>query len=96
LCENFSIYLQKNVVIVKKVRKFSQITAFQSFYLSSNALPMAWRASCGVLAFNTSQPAALIPGSVDHLRIQSAVAMRREGWRKKQRRRFPFLKVGGF
>ena len=38
------------------------------------------------VALDTGQPADLVPGRVDHLRVQPAIAVWVGSWRKKQRR----------
>ena len=45
------------------------------------------------VAFNTCEPADLVPGGVDHLRVQPAVAVRGGGQRKKQRQRALSFKI---
>jgi hypothetical protein len=47
------------------------------------------------MALDASQAAYLVEHRIDHPEAETTVAVGVGGRRKKQRRRFPFLKIGG-
>jgi hypothetical protein len=49
----------------------------------------------GSMALDASQAAYLVEHRIDHPEAETTVAVGVGGRRKKQRRRFPFLKIGG-